>query len=204
MPLIKDGRLIDDSWATVADDAPLPLEARSIVSLERWRADRDALLRRNAPLGLRLRSDQSPALIADDLAHFAVVALEFPKFTDGRAFSYARLLRERYSYRGEVRAVGAPALDQALFLRRCGFDSIEVADGASAAAWFAAEQRISVAYQPAADGLAPAYRLRQSRPESSSSAPAGRDIEPPTVDGKIERPRHAAATPEPCFGQWAY
>ena len=95
MPLLKDGRMVDDPWVAVADDGAPPVAEQVIVTLERWRESRDRLLQRNGRLGIRLRSDQSPALIADDLAHFDLVALEFPVFRDGRAFSYARLLRER-------------------------------------------------------------------------------------------------------------
>ena len=103
MPLIKDGLLIEDSWTAVADDEPLGPDVDPIVSLERWQAEREDLLRRGGPLGLRLRSDQSPERIADDLRHFDLIALEFPKFTDGRAYSYARLLRDRCGFEGELR-----------------------------------------------------------------------------------------------------
>jgi len=148
----------------------VPDSGAVIVGLDRWHADREALLARRQPLGIRLRADQSPAQIADDLSHFAVVALEFPKFADGRAFSYARLLRERYGYQSEVRAVGAPVIDQALFLHRCGFDAIEVPAGTSAEAWLAAQARISVTYQPAADGQVPVYRRRRPLPAAPETA----------------------------------
>ncbi len=164
MPLIKNRALSEDTWFTLADESPLPESGAVIVGLDRWRAEREALLARRQPLGIRLRSDQSPAQIVGDLRHVAVVALEFPKFADGRAFSYARLLRERYGYRGEVRAVGAPVIDQALFLHRCGFDAIEVPAGTSVEAWLAAQARISVTYQPAADGRVPVYRQRRPNP----------------------------------------
>jgi uncharacterized protein (DUF934 family) len=164
MPLIKNRALSEDTWLTLDAESPVPESGAVIVGLDRWRAARAALLARRQPLGIRLRSDQSPAQIADDLKHFAVIALEFPKFADGRAFSYARLLRERHGYRGEVRAVGTPVIDQALFLYRCGFDAIDVPAGTSLDAWLTAQARISVAYQPAADGRVPVTRQRRPHP----------------------------------------
>ncbi len=163
MPLIRDGALADDPWATVDDESELPMEGPAIVSLERWQAHRDELLGRNAPLGIRLKSDQPPALIADDLDRFAVVALEFPVFRDGRAYSYARLLRERYGYRGEVRAVGEVLRDQFLFMVRCGFDALEVRDEKAVEQWRKAVSEISVVYQPAADSQTPVWALRHRR-----------------------------------------
>ncbi len=163
MPLIKDGKLADDPWIAADDDAgdadvesPAPL----IVGLETWRARRQALGARAAPLGLRLRSDEPPALVADDLEHFSLVALEFPKFTDGRAYSYARLLRERYGYGGELRAVGQVLRDQLLFMHRCGFDAFELADDDAARLWLEAMAEISVTYQPAADDRVAVTALR--------------------------------------------
>ena len=188
MPLIRDGRLADDPWVTVGDEEPLPEGAPAIVSLDRWRAEGGALRRRNLPLGIRLRSDQPPGLIAEDLAHFAVVALEFPKFTDGRAYSYARRLRERYRFRGELRAVGNVLSDQALFLLRCGFDAFEVAEGTTSEAWIKARAAISVRYQPASDGATPAFLLRAG---SGGKGKAGRAGEVP------DRPRQAAAGAAP-------
>jgi uncharacterized protein (DUF934 family) len=170
MPLIKNRELIEDAWFTVDDEQPLPKSGALIVGLDRWLVEREILLARRQPLGIRLRSDQPPAQIIDDLTHFAVVALEFPKFADGRAFSYARLLRERYGYQEEIRAVGAPVIDQALFLHRCGFDAIEVPPGASSEAWLTAQLRISVTYQPAADGRMPVYRQRLPQRSRQPSA----------------------------------
>ena len=106
MPLIKGDRIVDDPWIAVDDEDELPEGAPAIVSLARWRAERDTLAGRNAPLGIRLRADQPPGEIAADLDRFQVIALEFPSFGDGRAYSYARLLRGRHGYRGELRAVG--------------------------------------------------------------------------------------------------
>ena len=161
MVLVKDGVAVDDPWISVADDEDLP-NAPAIVTLDRWRAERDALAGRNAPTGVRLRSDQSPGEIADDLDRLAVVALEFPVFTDGRAFSSARLLRERHGYEGEIRAVGNVLRDQLLFMLRCGFDTFEMDSDSAAQDWRAATAEFDVFYQAAADRRASVSEIRHS------------------------------------------
>lgn len=160
MPLIRHGRLADDPWTTVADGDPLP-EGPAIVTLARWQRDRDLLGERPAPLGILLKSDQSPTAIAEDLDRFAVIALEFPKFTDGRAYSSARLLRERYRYAGELRAVGNVLRDQLLFMHRCGFDAFEVARPDAVHAFARALAEVTVFYQPAADHRRSVLALRR-------------------------------------------
>jgi uncharacterized protein (DUF934 family) len=163
MALIKDGALVDDPWLTAPDGADLAPAVPQIISLERWQAADTGLRNRPGRLGIRLRSDQSPALVADDLGRFEVVALEFPKFTDGRGFSYARLLRERYAYRGEVRAVGNVLRDQFLFMLRCGFDAFEVDCDRPLEVWHEAVAEFGVWYQPTADGRIPAMVRRHRR-----------------------------------------
>lgn len=162
MPLIKDGRRVDDPWVAVADDAPLPVGLPVIVSLTRWQAERTLLLERNAPVGVRLKSSELAETIAADAGRLALIALEFPVFRDGRAYSTARLLRERYRFRGELRAVGQVLRDQFLFMQRCGFDAFEVSD-AEVDAWPAAMAEFSVFYQPTNDGRPTAIQLRQQK-----------------------------------------
>ena len=152
MPLLKEGRIADDVWTPLPEDADLTPEGDLIVTLEQWQADRDRLLARNGRLGLRLKSDQSPAGVAEDLKHFDLIALEFPRFGDGRAYSYARLLRERFGFTGELRAVGNVLRDQLFFMVRCGFDAFEVQSDNAAAAWQEAMSEISLWYQPTGDG----------------------------------------------------
>ena len=106
MPLLKNGAIVEDGWAALADAGEPAPEGKIIVTLEQWRDGRERLLGHNGRLGLRLKSAQSPAEVVDDLEHFDLVALEFPRFGDGRAYSHARLLRERYGFPGELRAVG--------------------------------------------------------------------------------------------------
>lgn len=162
MPLIRTTGVVEDPWRFVADEEPLPETGAVIVTLKRFQANRDQLLARATPLGLRLKSDQAPSLIAGDIERFDVIALEFPKFTDGRAYSAARLLRERYGFRGELRAVGNVLRDQLAYMRRCGFDSYEVKEGIDTAAWTAALGGLSVVYQPATDAATPVLALRHN------------------------------------------
>ncbi len=162
MQIIKDGQIVEDQWVHVAGDAgeeALP-EGDIIVPLETWVARRDELLQRNTRLGVRLEPGQEPKLIAEDLDKFTLVALSFPVFKDGRAFSYARLLRDRYGYEGEIRAVGEVARDQMFYMRRCGFNAYEVRPDRDINDALNAFSDFSVAYQGAADDPRPLYRRR--------------------------------------------
>ena len=163
MALIVEGKLVEDRWIALGDEAPLPGGDPIIVSLVRWRTERDELVGRGGPLGIRLHSDESPAQIADDLKHFELVALEFPAFRDGRAYSYARLLRERYGFGGEVRAVGDVLLEQLLFMHRCGFNAFEISSEHPVDDWVTATSEIGVWYQPTGDGRETIMVMRRAR-----------------------------------------
>jgi uncharacterized protein (DUF934 family) len=164
MALIKDNRLVEDEFVDVTQSDSIPRTGAVLVSLEQWQAERESLLTRGEPLGVRLRSDQSPELIADDLPHLTLVALEFPQFRDGRAYSYARLLRERYGFGGELRAVGDVLMEQLHFMIRVGFDAFELRDGGDPLEAFrSALNDYSVWYQPTGDGRATALQLRHRR-----------------------------------------
>ncbi len=160
MPLVKDDALVADTWTRLDDDAAM-IDGPVVISLERWLNERDVLSSRNGPLGIVLTSHETPEQISDDLGRFSLICLEFPRFTDGRAYSHARKLRERFGYTGELRAVGNVLRDQFLFMQRCGFDAFEVADGTALEDWLRATTEISVAYQSAADRRATAMAQRQ-------------------------------------------
>jgi len=162
MALIKNGQSADNVWRTLADKESVPSDGPVIISLKRWTEEKPWLKGRNAPLGIFLQADQPPAIIEDDLDRFEIVALEFPTFRDGRAYSYARLLRERFGYKGEIRAVGDVLRDQLSFMQRCGIDSFEVADDAPIDQWVKAIDEISVVYQPATDARQTALEKRRS------------------------------------------
>lgn len=162
MPLLKRGEVAADPWQHVAAGDPLPAEGPVVVPFERWKAEREALLARHGAVGVRLANTQPLAEVAFDLARFELLELEFPKFVDGRAYTQARLLRERYGYKGELRATGNVLRDQLQFMQRCGFDAFEIAAANAVEIWRAAVDEIEVVYQPAADGRVPAARLRRS------------------------------------------
>ena len=123
----QDGAFRRDTWAKADATSALP-DGAVILPKKRWLAERDQLAGRNGPLGLLIAAGETADDIAGDLSRFAVIALDFPKFSDGRAFSTARLLREKHGYAGELRAVGNVLADQIPLMRRVGFDSFEVSN----------------------------------------------------------------------------
>jgi len=161
MPLITVDGFREDAFVALGDDAPLP-DGAVLVSLARFHKERDALIARNAPLGVRLKSDQSPELLGEDVHRLSLVVLEFPKFRDGRGFSWARLLRTRLGFKGQVRAVGDFLYDQIAHQRRVGFDAWEVANGFTPDDLHRALNEISNVYQPSADGRKTIRQLRAS------------------------------------------
>lgn len=161
MPLITVDGFREDAFVALGDDAPPP-DGAVLVSLTRFQKERDALIARNAPIGVRLKSDQSPELLGEDVHRLSLVALEFPKFRDGRAFSWARLLRTRLGFKGEVRAVGDFLYDQIAYQRRVGFDAWEVADSFTPDDLHRALNEIGNVYQPSADGRKTICQLRAS------------------------------------------
>jgi uncharacterized protein (DUF934 family) len=163
MPLVKNGRIAEDRYVRVLDDAPLPDGVPVIVPAARLLADAAELARRESPVGVLWLNDRRVAELSPHLDWLALVALVFPKFKDGRAYSQARQLRERYGFRGELRATGEILRDQFLFLERAGFDSLEVNKVADAAAFEEASRRYSVFYQPTGDGRPTALRDRLAR-----------------------------------------
>ena len=170
--LIKDKRLHADNWRLLdgpvdrllypAEDGLLPdLPAGPlIVPLIVWQRRRDDLLDRPTGLGVWLATDAEPAAIAADLARLEVVAVRFASVTDGRGYSLARLLRERYGYRAELRAVGDVARDQLFYLAACGFDAFTLADGEDPRAALAAFADFSATYQGTVAQPAPLFRRR--------------------------------------------
>jgi uncharacterized protein (DUF934 family) len=160
MALIRNERFVTDPWRHLADDEGVPDAPRLTVSYVRWVEQRAALSALPAALGLRLPNDVSPSKLAPDLARLALIVLNFPRFTDGRAYSQARLLRGRLGFTGELRAEGEVLRDQLLFMRRCGFDAFTVGERAIAEDWLAAFREIDVFYQPAEDREMPVLRRR--------------------------------------------
>jgi len=155
----RGGAYAQDVYARVTDDAPLP-EGPVLVSLARFRREREALLARNTPVGIQLQSSENPETLGADVHHFALIALEFPKFRDGRAFSWARMLRTRLGYTGEIRAVGDFLYDQVNYQHRVGFDAWEVPDHFTIEMFNRALTEMTNVYQPSTDGRTTIRQLR--------------------------------------------
>ena len=126
--LIKGGAVSDDRWTLVGDGAASLPSAPAIVPLATWLAKRDEL-RMRGDVGVWLAPADDPSLLAEDAATLPVIAVDFPKFADGRGYSIARLLRERFFFKGELRAVGDVARDQLYYLHQVGFDAFVLRDG---------------------------------------------------------------------------
>ena len=158
MALWRNGAFADNDWSAIADD--VSPHARAIVSLARWRREADAL--RGLEVGVEIAAGaQAPGALAE-VADRPLVALRFEKFGDGRAFSYAILLRERHGFRGELRAVGDVLLDEMPLMLRCGFTSFEVNNEATARALREGRlPKFPLAYQP---GLSAGETREPARP----------------------------------------
>jgi uncharacterized protein (DUF934 family) len=156
--------VVADEYTSVAldegrDPATIALPAGPvIVPLALWSARRAELLAGNTPVGVQLGPADVPAVLGDDLARLAVIAVHFPKFSDGRGYSIAYQLRRRLGYRGELRAVGDVQRDQLFYLSRSGFDAFVLKEGLDARAALASLRDFSATYQSAADGRAPRFR----------------------------------------------
>ena len=150
----------DDSFTAVADDQDLP-EGDVIVSFTRFQSEGHCLIGEGRRVGVRLEPDEEVEALAEDLGKLSVVALAFPKFRDGRAFTSAHLLKTRLGFTGEIRAVGDVVRDLAGFMVRCGFTAFEPADGATLDQWVRSVQRHRHVYQRAADSRIPAFVERE-------------------------------------------
>jgi uncharacterized protein (DUF934 family) len=162
MQIIKNRQIVEDQWLHVADDADVnQLPAGDIIApFALWQAHSEQLLQRQGQLGIRLNGDNDVAEIAADLPHFSVIALQFPAFRDGRAYSIARALRQHYGYTGELRAVGNVLRDQVSYMSRVGFDAFEIDPKQKIEDALNAFSEISVKYQSSSDEPLPIYRRR--------------------------------------------
>lgn len=162
MQLIKGGRIVEDGFTRVTDDAPLP-DGPILLQAERFLAEGAALAACAAQVGVLWPNNRKVSELAPHLGGLFLIALVFPTFRDGRAYSQARQLRERYGFRGELRATGDVLRDQRLFLLRAGFDAFEVKKNADVQAFLDPALRYSVFYQPAGDARPFVLRQRGAR-----------------------------------------
>lgn len=164
--IIKNGSIVSDDWQLLRlseGEAPegvkLP-DGATIVPLAVWLARREEMLAGTHPTGVWLESNEDPAAIAADLDHLAVIAVNFPKFTDGRSYSSARLLRERYRYGGEIRAIGDVLHDQLFYMKRCGIDAFALRADQNLQKALNGFATFSETYQAAVDQPQPLFRRR--------------------------------------------
>jgi uncharacterized protein (DUF934 family) len=162
--VIRHGRVEPEAWQFVgveeqATIEPLP-DGPLVVPLALWKTQRDNLIARGTPVGVWLKPEDEPADIAPDFAWLGLVAIHFPKFTDGRGYSTASLLRRRYGYAGELRAFGDVGRDQLFYLKRVGFDSFGLAPHRDPASAIAGFDDFTLTHQAAVDDPLPLFRKR--------------------------------------------
>jgi uncharacterized protein (DUF934 family) len=176
MRYIKNGQIAADPFVYVEGDEPVPADVPVIVAAD-WLLSATAaqLESRSAPLGVAWPNDKPESNLAPFLAQLSLIALEFPVFRDGRAYTQARQLRERHGFKGEIRATGDVLRDQFLFMVRAGFDAFEVRKDADAEAFAQALHEFTLSYQPAADGPAHSFRSRLGSSFFSANAKEPRD-----------------------------
>lgn len=167
MPLIKDGKEVENQSVYLAGDAPLDgldeLNAGQgvTVNLSVFLNDFETLRSQNRPIGVRLAPDDDPEKLEPFLDSIALIEVDFPKYTDGRGYSQAQLLRRRYGYQGELRAVGHVLRDQIFYMNRSGFDAYGT-ERAALSSVIEALAEYSEVYQPAANDRVSVFRKRHS------------------------------------------
>jgi uncharacterized protein (DUF934 family) len=169
MPLVKNARITTDLFVHVTDGAELPGDGAILVSAARFLEDPEAVLKHAGKVGVVWPNNRDLDHLVPYLDRLAAVALVFPSFRDGRAYSQARLLRERHGYDGEMRATGQVLRDQFVFMSRAGFDAFEVKKDADADAFAETMKRYSVFYQPTGDGRVTALNRRMQLRHSESA-----------------------------------
>ena len=164
--IIKDKTIVADDWTVLRlgegdtpDGVVVPF-GKIIVPLKVWQAQRAALQAR-AKLGVWLASAERAEDLRDDLARFSVIAVDFPKFADGRGYTIARHLRVKLGYTSELRAIGDVLRDQMFYLQRVGFDAFAVRPDKDLAVALQGLSDFSFTYQASADESLPLFRRVQ-------------------------------------------
>ena len=158
--LIIDGAIVDNQWQRLETDAlenGVPAQGKIIVPLAYWQENREALIARG-DVAVWLAPGEEPKDLEDDLAALPRVAIHFPAFKDGRGYSYARELRTRYKFDGEVRATGDVLRDQLFYMTRCGFNAFEVRADRNIEEALQGLKDFSVTYQADVNDPRPIYR----------------------------------------------
>jgi uncharacterized protein (DUF934 family) len=159
MQIIKDREIVEDNWTHLDDEAEL-VAGNITVSITRWQEQHETLEKHEGGLGLRLSGEDPLEEIVPELAKFSLIVLIFPAFTDGRCYSFARLLRDRFNYTGEIRAQGDVLRDQLFYMWQCGINSFELANPNRITDALNAFDDFSESYQTTALRPEPLYRRR--------------------------------------------
>ncbi|MGB1466041.1 MAG: DUF934 domain-containing protein [Alcanivorax nanhaiticus] len=157
--VIIDGAIVDNLWRRLEGESlenALP-EGKIIVPLAYWQANRDTLIARGE-VAVWLAPGEEPRDLEDDLQQLPLIAIHFPAFKDGRGYSYARELRTRYGFKGEIRATGDVLRDQLFYLQRCGFNAFEIRADRSIEDALAGLKDFTVSYQGDVLDPRPIYR----------------------------------------------
>jgi uncharacterized protein (DUF934 family) len=164
--IIKNRQAVADDYTLLklaegetVEAVTLPAGA-ALVPLAVWAARKAELLARGTAVGVWLDAGEGPEALAEDLDKLSVIGVNFPKFVDGRGYSTARLLRERYDYRGEIRAIGEVLQDQLFLMARCGFDAFALRADKSIEKALGAFETFKTPYQAAVDQTQPLFRRR--------------------------------------------
>ena len=167
MPVVDPNGPVTDTWSRIADDAPVAKSASVIVSFGRLKNEHNSLFSEAGRVGVEVASDIDLAELEPFLPRLGVVVVRFATMRDGRVFSVGRLLRERYGYAADMRAVGDFIPDQALFLLRCGFTSFEVGETFPVESLKRSVAAYSAWYQRAADRAVNVADLRHGAPNEN-------------------------------------
>lgn len=158
---LKDGQVVENNWQLVAADTEIPPAGNILVPAAYWQANQQRLADHSGDVGVWIDSHEEIEAFSGSIAAAPVIAINFPKFVDGRGFSLARLLRERYGYIGEIRAVGHFIRDQLYMMQRCGFNAFQFDSEIDLAAASQSLTDFSDSYQVAADQPEPLFRRQR-------------------------------------------
>ncbi len=163
--LIKDGQVVDNPWSLLAKDVDLNTalsdeSSHIVVPFALWQEHKDSLMESGKAVAVCVDSDDDPYELANDVIDLPLICLNFPVFRDGRAFSAAAILRERLNYQGEIRAIGDVLRDQLFYMKKCGINSFDLADGVKVEQALAAFNEFSTSYMSTVEEPLPLFRRR--------------------------------------------
>jgi uncharacterized protein (DUF934 family) len=158
--LLKDKRVIDDTWTVLDTDSQSLPDGDILLTYNQWQTFSERLESHSGQIGVVIEGNTEIEDIIEPLLKLPLIAINFPKFADGRGFSLATLLRERYSFKGEIRAVGGFIRDQLYLLSRCGFNAFKFSDNTDLSEAAKSLEDFSETYQVSANQEEPLFRRR--------------------------------------------